>query len=323
MKNYSYSFHQIKELISLLILSITLLLLLSFKGGATPAISLQYLLNQISVSFITIPKMLIENSPSMVAFTTWLTAFPKAELIILGEFNTSYPYSKVLMQKYPNCVILTYPVQLGEDNRPLVREWFLTGIEKSSNSILIFINGDIILLPSFKVKLDSMLKVLDQQSPPINNFLLLTDRRKTKIIKPFDDKTDVNTINQYLTFTNQRLMMGCDIFIFRKEYPPFNFSEMPNFLVGLPLWDSYFLGRSLNNTNVIRFDKYEPIYHIPHERTWNKRKNRDPRIKQLSKMMEKLMIKSKVPWGFIKSAPFNFNSNGVFERKKDNIVISL
>lgn len=162
------------------------------------------------------------------AIQSWLKLLPKPEVVLLGD-------DEGVAEAAGEFGILHIPdVKRNEFGTPLLSSAFNIVKKTAKSDILVYINSDIILMSDFipavkKINLDL--------------FLMNGRRRDIDITKPIDFN-DVNWEKELLEEVENRGVLhgysGIDYFVFPRNLP----CDLPDFAVGRPGWDNWFVYRA-------------------------------------------------------------------------------
>jgi len=161
------------------------------------------------------------------AIQSWLKLSPKPEIILFGN-------DEGVAEVAEEFGILHIPeIKKNEFDTPLLNSAFSTVKKTAKNEVLVYVNSDIILMSDFipavkKINLDL--------------FLMNGRRRDIDIEKPIDFN-NVNWEKKISEEIKNRGVLhgysGIDYFIFPKNLP----CDLPDFAVGRPGWDNWFIYR--------------------------------------------------------------------------------
>lgn len=224
-----------------------------------------------SITFCTLPTNISKDSSfhlKLLAFRSWLMAFPSAEILLLGDrslYDPNNVFLNALKAEFPLSRLRTYPVSLGFDGRPYIKSWFQNGVKLSTSKFIMMINNDIIIKRSFKKRFKVIIDNYNKLPNKKENPLFVGDRVESSLIKPIDHPLQYEELKDYI-LPKKYMVYGCDYFLFLSKYPPFNFSEFPPYVAGIYKWDNHFLCLSHKSTNVIALNPFIDVFHVNHYR---------------------------------------------------------
>lgn len=179
------------------------------------------------ISIFSIPKP-FEGQIDIIqknAIKSWLKLLPKCEIILFGDDKGVKEVSKEFN------ILNISNIKKNEFGTPILSSAFGTAKKIAKNNILAYINSDIILTSDF-VKSVEMI-----------NFkkFLASGRRWDMEINNLINFNDHNWENKILESVKNGGLLhghsGIDYFVFPKDLP----CDLPNFAVGRPGWDNWFI----------------------------------------------------------------------------------
>ncbi|OHT09746.1 hypothetical protein TRFO_21272 [Tritrichomonas foetus] len=262
------------------------------------------------LTFITVPHDFNTSGnvfQYLLPFRSWLSACPNGEIIIFGKsVNKSFDIViSTLISEYPFASIHFHEAELGMDNRPLIKDWFVRGTALATNDIAIFLNADILVEYDFNIRLQKVYQQVKKF-----RFLLMIDKTFTKLNKPIDHHLNRSEYNDYINITNVHGKFGCDIFIINPKQSPFNLTELPPFVVGLPAWDNCLIGNAMvSHATTFALTSYINVFHIEHKKVWDA-KVKSEKIKNLNRIVNQYL--RKCHGNFVYNSQFKFFQNGTY-----------
>jgi hypothetical protein len=156
----------------------------------------------------------------------------------------------------------------GYEGRPLIREWLIAGTRMVQTGFVCFINGDIIPLPQwmnaarriFKTFWSSHLHdtmIYGTRSDCYrNNSIFNIDMTAPDFIESLDVwlKAHVRSHNPW----------GLDAILFHSSFRALKWTELPDFVVGMCVWDNFFMGWANMRANTVSMDFNVNIFHVDH-----------------------------------------------------------
>jgi len=159
------------------------------------------------------------------AIRSWARLTPKPEIILFGD----EPGVKEMAREVGGRHIPE--IGRNEFGTPLVNELFATAQHQASNSVIAYVNADIILLQDF-------IDGVEKTQTKLAEFLLIGQRWDVSVLEQIDF-TDARWPEMLLreTQTNGFLHAECglDYFVFRRDM----YREIPPFAIGRTAWDNW------------------------------------------------------------------------------------
>ncbi len=205
------------------------------------------------LTFFTIPKP-FNGHIGMIqrnAIRSWKHCEPECEVILLGDdAGTAEVANELGLRHIPS-------VGRNKVGTPLVNSVFSAAQSASSNSILCYVNADIILMGDF---LPAVRNVLEQKS----SFLLVGRRWDFDIQEPFDFNSGWEFHLRSLLAEKGKLHAhtGIDYFVFPRGLWP----EIPGFAIGRGAWDNWLIYKAKSQgTPVVDLTPIVTIAHQNHD----------------------------------------------------------
>lgn len=224
-------------------------------------------------------ERLCVQSWTLVARNFTQTAPPESSVRVLGMVGAKDhcdPWIEANVEATPpstsySCIVLPDKcLHQGYDGIPKLNCMFEAAIAAAhSDEILIFANGDVLVMPSFTTAFLDVYKRLSNQkssaTPSLSNFLLVGQRTDTDLNLAeiplhltSDALVQIQTMAQNHSVLHQDF--GIDYFIFPQTLYPRDF---PSFLVGRFRWDNSLLASFLTmGAKVIDMTQTIPMIHL-------------------------------------------------------------
>jgi hypothetical protein len=157
----------------------------------------------------------------------------------------------------------------GYKNRPLLRNWFIEGCRLVKNGYLCFLNGDIIIPPLWMNAAMAIFEAFrETEFSRTLIFGVRTDIYKRDGI--FDLPKNASTFLYSLVDWLQQNIRGdgpygMDALLIHSSFNALNWMELPDFVIGMPVWDNYFMGWANERANTVSMDFGPKLFHIDHE----------------------------------------------------------
>jgi hypothetical protein len=205
-----------------------------------------------SITFITVPKpQTIDDQIEMakLVLTVWLS-YPSSSVIMFTTESEYDPLHRVLPYINevfgPNRIHFFSDLPTGYENRTLVRSWFTEGLNLVQNGYICFTNGDIIILPLWMQTAQSIFRAFDstERATTIVYGTRTDVHRRDGIFEiPLSNSNFLKDLHKYLD-SNVRCNnpYGMDIVFVHASFSGLNWDELPDFVVGMCVWDNFFMG---------------------------------------------------------------------------------
>jgi len=180
-----------------------------------------------SLTLFTIPKPFHGSIATIQhnAIESWNNLQPQPEILLFGdEAGTAELAQELNLRHIPN-------IQRNASGTPLLNDIFAQAHQLATNSVLAYINADIILF-------DDFLPTIQQVANHYQQFLLLGRRWNLDITTPIDFSNHHWQQNLRHLLQQQGILYnvyGMDYFVFPKPL----FSQIPEFAVGRGGWDNW------------------------------------------------------------------------------------
>lgn len=224
------------------------------------------------VSFVTVPRPQVRKLDvrvSVLVLSSWLS-FPCSEVVLACRRETYDPFNQVLpvIVQVFGCSRLRFAGDLptGYDNRPLVREWFKLGVNEVKRGYLCFLNGDII--PSYEWFYAAM-RVFRALGRPSNTVVFGT-RTEVRPARCFwTINASAPSYRYHLESCLRRSFSwnnpwGMDLVLFHSTFSELDWNVLPDFVVGMCVWDNFFQGWANCRCETVAMDFYPMVFHVSH-----------------------------------------------------------
>jgi hypothetical protein len=209
---------------------------------------------------------------------------------IILQVCLSYPFTQILMFRNqteydPSNEIVPFIHQMfspdrlqfaaalptGYKNRPLLRNWFIEGCRLVKHGYLCFLNGDMIIPPFWMNAAMAIFEVFHE-----------TNLSKTLI---YGIRTDVYRRDGIFELSRKKSTFvydlvawitknirgdgpyGMDVVLIHSSFDALNWTQLPDFVLGMPIWDNYFMGWANQRVNTVSMNFGAKIYYIDHSHT--------------------------------------------------------
>jgi hypothetical protein len=226
------------------------------------------------VTFITVPKpQTIDDQIEMakLVLTVWLS-YEFTNILMFTTEDEYDPLHRVLppiRETFgPNRISFYSNLSTGYENRTLVRAWFVEGFRLVRTGYICFTNGDIIIPPlwmqtasdvffAFREAEKSRTIVYGTRTdvhrlPEIFNISLSQPGFMTELVDYL--KSHVRCNNPY----------GMDIVFMHSSFNALDWTELPGFVVGMCVWDNFFMGWANRRCNTVTMNFNPRIFHVDH-----------------------------------------------------------
>ena len=228
------------------------------------------------ITFLTVPKpqrKKLQVRRSIIVLSNWL-AFPNSKVVMMTDPATYDPTGAVLPvleQMFgPRIRRIVFAGELpaGYSERPIVREWFRVGQAVVRSGYLCFLNGDIIVSRKWmKTAMRVFTGLKDKERVLV--FGTRTDVRQWRGFYNIDvqSPTFVSDLENYCEsnrmFDN---FWGMDLFMIHSSMPAWNVSDIPEYVIGLCVWDNWFMSWATRNFETVTMNFNPMLCHVNHER---------------------------------------------------------
>ena len=206
------------------------------------------------ITFFTIPKPFKGHSSIIQtnAILSWKKIKKNCEILVFGNHSTISDFCSNNSLKYID------DFKSNEYGTPLLDNIWKSAKNISSNSLICYINSDIIVLPDFAEKINSI---------KLDEFLIAGRRWDIDIDELIDFKSDW-TLNLKNMIAEKGILhseTGSDYFLFPKSCMP----DMPAFAIGRAWWDNwlfYYFKKNkisiIDGTNIMTVHQNHDYSHI-------------------------------------------------------------
>lgn len=186
--------------------------------------------------------------------------------------ESSYdPYDQVLPQIYKqfgrDTIQFAGDLPTGYEGRPLIREWFKLGMSLVDRGFVCFLNGDIILPKDW---MRTAYRVFDTMQDKLNTTLVYgtrTDVHQSDQLWTLDqnDPLFLENLAQYLSSKVRcNNPYGMDLVMVDSSFRALNWDELPDFVVGMCVWDNFFQGWANKRADTVSMNFNPRMYHVDH-----------------------------------------------------------
>lgn len=209
-----------------------------------------------TITLFSIPKAFVNDHISIIqenAISSW-SKIPNAKVILYGNDEGVFEFAK---QKQIDHLPINKLSTLGT---PLLSEAFNTTINSNKNSIIGYINSDIIITNEIN-------KIIEFVSSKFEKWVIVGRRIDLDINSLIQFDEGWEEVIKLKVKENGKLHghSGIDYFIF----PSASVSSFPDFVVGRPSWDNWFIYYFLiNKIPVIDCTKVYNVIHQNHPRSY-------------------------------------------------------
>jgi hypothetical protein len=224
------------------------------------------------LTFVTVPRP--QTLPDQIAMAkivlrVWLT-YPFTRVLMFTSPAEYDPLDQIIpfVREAFGPYRLSFGGNLstGYGGRPLIRDWFTEGFRLVKSGYIAFTNGDIIFTPLW---MNAAMAV----------FEALPDRGLTLI---YGTRTDVhrragifNLSPALPTFVHDLVRWlgenvrcnnpyGMDVVLVHSSFRPLKWAEIPDFVVGMCVWDNYFMGYANQRAHTVSMDFGPKVFHVDH-----------------------------------------------------------
>ena len=133
-----------------------------------------------NMTFVTVPKVPkneIEKAKYIIAFYSWLNAYPLSQIIVFGN-QSEFAFNQEIIEYFDNKFRLTsaFPhiiqflpqIKTNSFGIPFVNDWFIKGMKYCRTDLITFINSDIIITETWGFKINLIYKQIGNSAIIIN-----------------------------------------------------------------------------------------------------------------------------------------------------------
>jgi hypothetical protein len=229
---------------------------------------------RVSLTFVTVPKpQLIPDQieMAMIVLRVWLT-YPFTRVLMFTTPSEYDPTNQIIPFVHSTFgasrLVFGGNMSLGYERRPLIKDWFTEGFRLVKTGFIAFINGDIIVTPLW---MNAAMATFDAFGK--------AGLHKTMI---YGTRTDVQRRSDvfYISRESPRFVWelvrwlekntrcnnpyGMDLVLVHSSFDVVNWGELPGFVVGMCVWDNYFMGWANHRANTVTMDFGPKVFHVDH-----------------------------------------------------------
>jgi hypothetical protein len=228
------------------------------------------------LTFVTCPKPQTipdQINIAKIVLTVWLS-YPFTRVLLLSnrsEYDPTDSLVPYIHAKFgPSRLSFGGNLSLGFDDRPLIRDWFTEGFRLVKSGYLCFANGDIIVTPLW---MNAAIATFEAFGPSDFSQTMIygtrTDvRRRSGVFDISLDKPEfVSELTDWLG-KNVRCNNphGLDVVLVHSTFNALNWSEIPDFVVGMCVWDNFFMAYANMRARTVTMDFGPKVFHVDHPR---------------------------------------------------------
>jgi hypothetical protein len=239
-----------------------------------PVISIPVVLSSCNVTFVTVPKpqrLPEQIEIAKIVLAVWLT-YPFTRIIMyttLSDYDPTLQLHSFLKANFwLDRVIFAGDLKPGYEHRPLVREWFIQGFRAVPNGYICFLNGDIIIPPLW---MNTALAIFDTfRDTKLRETLVYGTRTdvhqnpdilRIPLTGPNFFRNLVNYLEEHVRCNNP---FGMDVVFVHSSFNALNWDDLPDFVVGMCVWDNFFMGWANGHCNTVTMDFHPRMFHVDH-----------------------------------------------------------
>jgi hypothetical protein len=224
------------------------------------------------LTFVTVPKpQTIPDQIEMakIVLRVWLT-YPFTQILMFSSPSEYDPENKIIPFVRdtfgPDRLSFGGNLSTGYEGRPLIRDWFTEGFRLVESGYIAFTNGDIIFTPLW---MNTAMEIFDA----------LADHNRTLV---YGTRTDVHRregvfnlsqtsppfVHDLVRWLEQNVRCnnpwGMDVVLVHSSFNALTWSEHPDFVVGMCVWDNYFMGYANIRAATVSMNFGPKLYHVDH-----------------------------------------------------------
>jgi hypothetical protein len=203
-----------------------------------------------------------------VVLQVWLT-YPFTRVLMFANQSEYDPLDEIVPFVHatfgPDRLSFGGNLSTGYEGRPLIRSWFTEGFRLVKTGYLCFINGDIIITPLW---MNTAMAVFDAFGSSLVYKTLIygtrTDVHRRPIGIPRNSTDYVDRLVAWLG-ANERCNnpYGMDLVLVHSSFSLL-WHELPDFVVGMCVWDNFFMAYANPRANTVTMDFGAKVYHVDH-----------------------------------------------------------
>ena len=223
------------------------------------------------LTFVSVPKPQLtdwEVQKSLHVLAFWLR-FPSSRVVLCASEAAFDPLCRVcpvLARLFsPDRLVFTGDLPVGYGNRPLVREWFRRGVEFARSGFLCFLNADIVPSRAWVRTAVRFFGVLDSRRTVVYGIRSDVYNRSGLSHLDLSDVSFQDRVESFCRGNFRRNnVYGMDVIFIHSGFSGLNWTDFPDFVVGLCFWDVFFQGWANRecDTVVMRFNPR--VFHLDH-----------------------------------------------------------
>jgi hypothetical protein len=226
------------------------------------------------VTFLTIPKpqrLSDQIEMSKLVLTVWLS-YPDSRVILFSSASEFDPLNRVLpvitARFGSDRLTFVESLKTGYQGRPLVREWFQKGTDFVKTGFLCFTNADMIVPEDW---MDAARRIFATfKETELNRTMIFGTRtdvwQSSRIFNIQQDSANFMTeVDRYLR-ANVRgdNPYGMDLVMMHSSFSGLRWGELPDFVIGMCVWDNFFMGWAIRRCNTVSMDFQVRLFHVDH-----------------------------------------------------------
>ena len=205
---------------------------------------------------------------SILFLSSWLALDSRVYLVASRETFDPHGWVLPVLERVHGLASLRLLGDLptGYDGRPLVREWFLKGFEAVREGYICFLNADIYVTRQW---LQVARNTFD--SLPYRERVLIFGTRSDVFRNISVEKLDplsqtlLDDLDNYCTCNfNRDYEDGMDAVFVHSSFNRLNWTEFPDYVIGLCWWDRFFQGWANHRCETVAMMFCPRLFHIDH-----------------------------------------------------------
>jgi hypothetical protein len=231
-------------------------------------------IGQETLTFLTVPKpQKISDQIQMakLCLSVWLT-YRFINVVMFTSQSDYDPTNAIIPYIYhrfgASRIRFVDTLPTGYDGRPLIREWFKTGMGMAKSGFVCFINGDIIPLPQWMNAARRIFKTFEADH--LHDTMLYGTRSDChRDMAIFDIDIEASDLFEKLDLwleghVRSHNPWGLDAVLIHSSFRGLNWDELPDFVVGMCVWDNYFMGWANERVNTVTMNFNVHLFHVDH-----------------------------------------------------------
>jgi hypothetical protein len=226
-----------------------------------------------TLTFVTVPKP--QTAPDQIemaktVLAAWL-AYPFARVLMLANASEYDPTGAIVPDaraRFGARLAFGGRLSAGYGGRPLVRDWFAEGLRLVPAGFVCFVNGDVIVTPLWMNAAIAAFEALGRGARA--SALIYGTRtdvhRRPGVLAVARERADFLPALAASLAANARYdnARGMDAALVHATFDALRWAEIPDFVVGMCVWDNFFMGYANVRAATVTMDFGPKVFHVDH-----------------------------------------------------------